>query len=45
MHGNTMKNEEAPKPPKAAYVPPTLQKRQRIEQVLGFDPATTHGDI
>jgi hypothetical protein len=37
-----MKNEEAVKTPKAAYVPPTLQKQQLIEEVLG-QFLTSHG--
>jgi hypothetical protein len=36
-----MKNEQV-KTPKAAYVPPTLQKQQLIEEVLG-QVITTHG--
>ena len=37
-----MKNEETAKTRKAAYVPPTLQKQQLIEEVLG-QLLTTHG--
>jgi hypothetical protein len=40
-----MKNEEAVKTPKAAYAPPTLQKQQLIEEVLGQGVVTTHGIV
>ena len=40
-----MKNEEATKTPKAVYAPPTLQKQQLIEEVLGQGTLTTHGVV
>jgi hypothetical protein len=40
--GATVKNEEAPKTQKAPYVPPTLQKQQLLQEVLGTQLPTTH---
>jgi hypothetical protein len=38
-----MKNEEAGKTNKAPYVPPTLQKQQLLQEVLGQPyPLVTH---
>jgi len=37
-----MKSGEAAKMQKAPYVPPTLQKQQLIEEVLGQFIPTTH---
>jgi len=38
-----MKNEEPAKTQKAPYVPPTLQKQQLLQEVLGTQVLTTHG--
>ncbi len=39
------KKEEAPRTQKAPYVPPTIEKQQLVEEVLGQStaPATTPG--
>ena len=40
-----MKNEESAKALKAAYVPPTFQKQQLVEEVLRGPLPTTHGPV
>jgi hypothetical protein len=37
-----MKNEQAVKTQKAPYEPPTLQKQQLLQEVLGTQLPTTH---
>jgi hypothetical protein len=38
-----MREEQTSKTEKAPYVPPTLQKQQLLQEVLGTLELTTHG--
>ena len=40
-----MKKEETPKTPKAAYVPPKVEKKQLLKEVLGIAPTTAKNHV